>query len=108
MRGGGIRPGIVQGAEGGLGCTDRCQRVEQIPGQRASKLVTCRLSLFERSIVFSGTCPLQRANITTTVILLGRWLQPLIPERGTTNRFISARNRSADEIIDCNNGAFYC
>ena len=71
-------------------------------------LAAVRLPLFERSIVLRGTCPLQRANVTTTVILLGRWLLPLMPERGTTNRFISDRNRTVDEIIDRNNGVFYC
>ena len=61
-------------------------------------------ALFERLIVLRGRRLLQRANITTAVILLGRELLP--PERIPTNGFPRAGNRTVEAIIDRNNGPF--
>jgi hypothetical protein len=74
----------------------------EVNGCKPVTMRDARLSLFERLIVLGAMHPLQRANITAAEILLGLWLLPLVPERGTTNRF-----PSASEIIDRSNGAFY-
>lgn len=63
-------------------------------------------ALFERLIVLRGSCLLQRADVTTAVVLLGGRPAPLPPERIPTCRLPSARDRTVDEMIDRNNGTF--
>ena len=65
-----------------------------------------RLALFERLIVPRGRCLPQRADVTTAVVVLWRWLVPLPPEHIPTCRLPSAGDRTVDEMIDRNNGTF--